>query len=247
VRAALVLVVGLLAPLGGGAAQAQSPLAAELRAFASRYHEDPPRLDTLYTGLTAAVKTDSHLDNFLALAQAAFLWGDIRARTTEDKLAAYERGRQAGQRAVELAPRNALAHLWLAVNAGRWGQTKGVLRSLFLVPTVREHMEAALELDPKLLPAYTLAGTVYAEVPGLFGGDLEKSEALFRKGLALDPRWTGARVGLARTLLKRGRRDEARRELEAVVAEREPRNLADWTLKDSREARELLTALSKGR
>ena len=88
---------------------------------------------------------------------------------------------------------------------------------------------------------------MYAEVPGLFGGDLEKSEALFRKGLAMDARWTGARVGLARTLLKRGRRDEARRELEAVLAEREPRNLADWTLKDSRDARELLATLAKAR
>jgi tetratricopeptide (TPR) repeat protein len=247
VRAALVLVALLLAPPAGGTAQAQSPLAAEMRAFASRYHEDPPRLDALYAGLWEAVKTDSHLDNFLALAQAAFIWGDIRARTAADKLAAYERGRQAGQRAVELAPRNALAHLWLAINAGRWGQTKGVLRSLFLLPTVREHMDAALELDPKLLPAYTLAGLVYAEVPGLFGGDLEKSEALFRKALALDARWTSARVGLARTLLKRGRGDDARRELEAVAAEREPRNLADWTMKDSREARELLATLGTAR
>ena len=246
-RAALVLVALLLAPPAGGTAQAQSPLAAEMRAFASRYHEDPPRLDALYAGLRETVKTDSHLDNFLALAQAAFIWGDIRARTAEDKLAAYERGRQAGQRAVELAPRNALAHLWLAINAGRWGQTKGVLRSLFLLPTVREHMDAALELDPKLLPAYTLAGLVYAEVPGLFGGDLEKSEALFRKALALDARWTSARVGLARTLLKRGRGDDARRELEAVAAEREPRNLADWTMKDSREARELLATLGTAR
>jgi tetratricopeptide (TPR) repeat protein len=247
VRAALVLVALLLAPPAGGTAQAQSPLAAEMRAFASRYHEDPPRLDALYAGLWEAVKTDSHLDNFLALAQAAFIWGDIRARTAEDKLAAFDRGRQAGQRAVELAPRNALAHLWLAINAGRWGQTKGVLRSLFLLPTVREHMDAALELDPKLLPAYTLAGLVYAEVPGLFGGDLEKSEALFRKALALDARWTSARVGLARTLLKRGRGDDARRELEAVAAEREPRNLADWTMKDSREARELLATLGTAR
>ena len=246
-RAALVLVALLLAPPAGGTAQAQSPLAADMRAFASRYHEDPLRLDALYAGLREAAKTDSHLDNFLALAQAAFIWGDIRARTAEDKLAAYERGRQAGQRAVELAPRNALAHLWLAINAGRWGQTKGVLRSLFLLPTVREHMDAALELDPKLLPAYTLAGLVYAEVPGLFGGDLEKSEALFRKALALDARWTSARVGLARTLLKRGRGDEARRELEAVAAEREPRNLADWTMKDSREARELLSTLGTAR
>ena len=171
-----------------------------MRAFAFRYHEDPARLDTLYARLTETVKTDSHLDNFLALAQAAPSSGaTIRARTADDKLAAYERGRQAGQRADELAPRNALAHLWLAINAGRWGQTKGVLRSLFLLPTVREHMEAALELDPRLLPAYTLAGTVYAEVPGLFGGDLEKSEALFRRASRWIRRWTGARVGLGRT------------------------------------------------
>ena len=47
-------------------------------------------------------------------------------------------------------------------------------------------METALELDPRFPPAYALAGTVYYEVPGLFGGDLEKSEALFRRGLEVD-------------------------------------------------------------
>jgi Tfp pilus assembly protein PilF len=108
-------------------------------------------------------------------------------------------------------------------------------------------METAIALDPGLIPAYVLAGSVYYEVPGLFGGDLEKSEAMFKKALNLDPRWTGARVGLARTLVKRGRPAEARREAEAVLAEREPRNPADWTLKDSREARALLATLGPGR
>jgi hypothetical protein len=54
-------------------------------------------------------------------------------------------------------------------------------------------------------------------------------------------------VGLSRTLVKQGRPAEARREAEAVLAERDPRNPADWTLKDSREARELLAALGPAR
>jgi hypothetical protein len=51
------------------------------------------------------------------------------------------------------------------------------------------------------------------------------------------------RVGLAKTLIKQGRVAEARKELEAVLAERAPHNLADWTLKDSVEARELLASI----
>jgi hypothetical protein len=136
------------------------------------------------------------------------------------------------------------AHFWYATNAGRWGQTKGVVRSLFLLPEVQEGMEAALERDPRVPPAYALAGTVYYEVPGLFGGDLEKSEALFRRGLEVDPRFTGLPVGLARTLIKRGRIPRARREPPAVLDEKAPGNVADWTLKDAPEARALLASLA---
>ena len=117
------------------------------------------------------------------------------------------------------------------------------MRSLFLLPEVKRGMETALDLDPGYPPAYVLAGTVYYEVPGLFGGDLEKSERLFRKGLEVDGRLTGLRVGLARTLIKRGRIPEARRELQAVLDERAPSNPADWTLKDAPEARRLLAEL----
>jgi len=224
-------------------AWAQSPLAAEVRALASRYHEDPGRIDTLRAAMTRAAESDPQVENLLALAQIAFLAGDIRATTAEDKLAAYEQGRQAARRAAELAPRSARAHFWYATNAGRWGQTKGVLRSLFLLPEVKRGMETALELDPRFPPAYVLAGTVYYEVPGLFGGDLEKSEALFRRGLEVDPRFTGLHLGLARTLIKRGRIAEARRELEAVLGEKAPANRADWTLKDAPQARALLASL----
>ena len=226
-----------------GAAGAQSPLAAELRAFSTRYHEDPPRIDRLYQELTEAVKADSHLDNLLALAHVCFIWGDIRAKTPEEKLEAYERGRQAGRRAVELAPRNAQAHFWYATNSGRWGQTKGVMRSLFLLPSIKEEMRAALDLDPAFPGSYALAGSVFYEVPALFGGDLAKSEEMLRKGIEVDPHSTGLRVGLARTLIKRNRIDEARRQLQMVLDEKQPQNPADWTMKDTRQAREILESI----
>lgn len=238
--ALLAVLVLLLAP---GPSWAQSPLVAELRAFATRYHEDPPRLDRLREGLEQAVKTDAHVDNFIALAQISFIWGDIRAKTAEEKLDAYDRGRHAAGRAVELAPRNATAHFWHGTNAGRWGQTKGVTRSLFLLPTVNREIQAVIELDPGFTAVYALAGNVHYEVPAFLGGGLDKAEEMFRKGLGLDPKFTGMRVGLAKTLIKKGRFAEARRELQLVLDEKAPTNLADWTLKDVKQARELLESI----
>ena len=193
--------------------------------------------------MTPAAQADPHVDNLLAVAQIAFLYGDVRALRPEEKLDAYAPGRQAARRAAEIAPRNGRAHFWYATDAGRWGQTKGVMRSLFLLPTVKQEIKTVLELDPKFPPAYSLAGNVYIEVPGLLGGDLDKGEEMFRKGLELDPRFTSARLGLAKTLIKKSRLPEARRELEAVLDEKAPSNLADWTMKDSRRARELLESI----
>jgi tetratricopeptide (TPR) repeat protein len=240
--AALVLVAAL-ALLPALALAQDSPLVAELAALSSRYHQDLPRLDAVYQGLIAAAERDPRVPHLLALAEAAFIWADVRASTPEAKMEAYDRGRRAAARAVELAPRNALAHLWVGINAGRWGQTKGVMRSLALLPTVRGAMQTALELDPGLVPAYSLAGTVYYEVPGLLGGDLERSEQMFRAGLRLDPRVTNLRVGLARTLIKLRRTDDARRELQAVLDDKQPRNPADWAMKDAPQARALLESL----
>jgi tetratricopeptide (TPR) repeat protein len=222
---------------------AQSPFVAELRTLATTYHKDPARLDQVREGLERAIATDGDVENLLALAEVCFIWGGERATSREQKLAAYDRGRHAAKRVVELEPRNVLAHFWYATNTARWGQTRGVVRSLFLLPTVQEEIQTILSLDPTFTAVYALAGNVFYEVPGPFGGDLEKAEEMFRKGLNLDPQFTTMRLGLGKTLLKRGRFAEAQRELQAVLDEKAPRNPADWTLKDSKEARELLASM----
>ncbi len=230
----------LLLLLTGVPSWGASPLVSEVRTFSTRYHENLRRLDTIREELQQEVKTDSDMDSLVALAQVCFVWGDIRATTSAEKLDSYDRGRTVAKRAVSLKPISPEAHFWYATNTARWGQTNGVLRSLFLLSTVQEEIRIILDLDPKFTPVYSLAGNVLYEVPRLLGGDVNRAEEMFRKGLEQDSKFTGMRVGLAKTLIKQGRTAEARRELQAVLDEKEPRNLADWVMKDSQQARRLL-------
>jgi predicted Zn-dependent protease len=117
------------------------------------------------------------------------------------------------------------------------------VRSLFLLPEVREAIRQTLDLDPRLPAAYALAGNVDYEVPGIFGGSLERAEGHFRKGLEVDPRFTALRIGLAKVLRKQGRVAEAGRELRAVLDETTPTNPAEWSMRDLLDARTLLDAL----
>lgn len=245
-RIALSVIV-VAAALGSGAvsAAARSPLVSEVDAVATRYHEDPTRLDWLYAGLTEAVSADPDVPNLISLSRIAFVWGDVRAKSAEQKLHAYDRGREAGRRAIELEPQNALARLWYAINGARWGQTKGIVRSLFMLPTLREEIRILLDLAPNVAAVHALAGHVDYEVPGPLGGDLARAEAAFRKGLDLDANFTGLRVGLARVLIKTNRIPEARRELQAVVDAKAPSNVADWTVKDTTDARHLLESIRR--
>jgi len=223
-------------------ADAQTPVEAA-RALVQRYHRDSTALDRARDLLETAAAQDPQTDTLIMLSYVHFLWADTRATTDETKLAGYERGRRLGERAVELAPRNADAHLWYAINTGRWGQTKGIMRSLFLLPTLQREIETILALDPRSVRAYALAGNVAMEVPRLAGGDRAKAETYFKKGLEIDSRFTVLRVDLARLYIGDGRYVEARQELQRVLDERAPRIVADWTVKDVPRARALLESI----
>jgi tetratricopeptide (TPR) repeat protein len=241
VRSLLLAVLTALLPLA--IAFAQSPLIAEVETVATSYHNDPTRLDHLRQGLEHTITTDFRVENLVALARVSYIWGDIRATTEDQRLAAFDRGRQVAKRVIELEPKHVEARFWYALNTGRWGQIRGLMRSLFLLSTVQEEIQAILQLDPQFTPVYLLAGHVFCEVPRLLGGDLQKAEEMFRKGLEQDPHFTAMRVGLGKTLIKLGRIPEAQRELLTVLQEKAPSNPADWALRDTSEAQELLASL----
>lgn len=218
---------------------AQSPIQ-EARTLIANYHKDVTWLDRARDLMEKSLKTDSQVEGMILLSRISFMWGDVRAKDDDEKLAAYDRGRQLGKRAIELAPKNPEAHFWYAVNTGRWGTTKGVLRSLFLLPTLREEIDIILALAPDHPGALGLAGNVELALPW---GDLDKAEENFRKGLKSDPRNTAVRLDLARLLIKRDKHDEARKELRRVLNEKEPRYIADWTVKHTKRAQELLDSI----
>src|SRR5881397_511301 len=97
------LLVGVAVLLAAAASPAQTPVEAA-RALVARYHEDPAALDRARDLLDAALAKDRKVETMAMLSYVQFLIGDVRAATPEDKLAAYDRGREIGKRAVELAP-----------------------------------------------------------------------------------------------------------------------------------------------
>src|SRR3989475_10299593 len=240
-RARLLIVVAIV--LAASASRAQTPVEAA-RALVGRYHEDARALDRARDLLDAALARDRQVETLVMLSYVQFLLGEVRATTSDEKLAAYDRGRELGKRAVELAPKSHDAHLWYAINTARWGQTKGILRSLFLVPTVKEEIATLLDLNPKSLRAHILAGNVFLELPGFVGGDRAKAEEHFKKALEVDPHFTAARVDLARLYIASGRHADARRELQRVINETAPTFVADCTVKDIPRAKELLASIN---
>ena len=217
------------------------------RALVARYHEDAAAIDRARDLLESALAKDRQVDTMVMLSYVQYLLGDVRAKTDDEKLSAYDHGRQLGERAVELAPKNPDAHVWYAINTARYGQTRGVMRSLFLLPTVRREIDTILALDPKNVRAYSLAGNVDMAVPRIAGGDVARAEDYFKKGIAVDPHYTVLRVDLARLYIGSGRYAEARQELTRVLEERAPRIVADWTARDVPRARGLLESIKDKR
>ncbi len=241
----LLLLAGGLAP-GRPAAALAPPAAgpvAEAWALFSTFDQDLGRIDRARALLEQAVAREPSLEALLLLAWVDLSWADLRARSLEEKLAGYERGRDVARRAIALAPRSPEAHLWYAANLGRWAIAKGKLRAAFLLGTLQEEIQTILRLDPDNVAGLALAGSFYLETPRLMGGDLAKAEDYLRKALALDPHFTRARVELGRALLEQKRYGEAREELRRVLDEPAPSYRADWAVRHRPRARELLARI----
>jgi tetratricopeptide (TPR) repeat protein len=238
---ATVLLLGGLAP---AAVQAATP-AETARAMLRQYQDDPARIDRARDLLEAHLARGGLADGptLLALARAWFLFAEERAKSEDDKIAAYAKARDYAKRATDLSPRSADAHLWYAITLGSWSQAKGLLRSALAFRELRREVDVVLRLEPDNIEAHIMAGSIARELPVVLGGDRREAEAHFKTAQRLDPRLTGVRIELAQLYINMGRYAEARRELEAVLAERAPTDRPRWTLKEAPRARQLLESI----
>ncbi len=146
-------------------------------------------------------------------------------------------------KAVALEPEKPDAYYWRGVNNGKYGETRGVLKSLSLVKPIKNDMNKVIELDRSYEDggADRVLGRVFFKVPGFAGGSKDKSLEHLQKSKELGPEDAVTRFYLADTMLAHDMVEEARAELEYVLSmSDDPR----WILavkENKAEAKELLT------
>lgn len=89
----------------------------------------------------------------------------------------YEKAVEAGERAVELAPNDAQAHLWLGNALGNRIGEVGMIGKMSLAPDLRDAFERAVKLDPSLVEARDALIAFYLQAPSAMGGGVDKARA----------------------------------------------------------------------
>jgi tetratricopeptide (TPR) repeat protein len=207
-----------------------------------------------------------HRDDLPSAKQAVDLWAHVAAesKTFEatwklsrgyywlgtqgpqpDRRTALEQGVKAGEQAIALDPSKPEGHFWLAANMGALAESYGLSQGIKYRGRIKDELETVLKIDEAWQEgsADRALGWWYHRVPGLFGGSESKAEIYLRKALTYDPQSTATLYFLSEVLIERGKKDEARKTLQAVLdAPFDP----DWTPEDKdfkRKATDKLAAL----
>jgi tetratricopeptide (TPR) repeat protein len=151
----------------------------------------------------------------------------------------YEQARAVYAKAVELAPRSAEAHAWLAAAYGRLIDEAWNLKDkIKLLPLLEEEIATALDIDPALPLARRMHGAKLLNTPDMLGGDPVAAAGEFRycieRGMDDADIW----VFLAECYLKSDEPEQAITALQEALA-REPRHeqAIRW-LEEARKAQE---------
>jgi len=161
------------------------------------------------------------------------------------KLEAFERAKDALDRALKGDAESVEAHYWHGIALGRIGQTRGIMRSLFMIGPMKRGMRRVLELDPKHSGAHHVLGEMYRQLPAFAGGSRALAVAELERALELGPHHTAHYPALAQAYLDAGRREDAIRVLKALDGVKMPADPPDAE-GNREEARRLLDALVSG-
>lgn len=142
----------------------------------------------------------------------------LGAHTTnkDERDKAFEEGIEVGKIAVALQDGKPEGHFWLGANHGGIAQTS-LLGGLAEIEDIREQMNAVLRTDEGYQSgsAYMVLGQVELEA-GRMMGDPEQAVQYLEKGLKFGPNNVLLRLRLAQAYIKVGRKDDARKQLDAL-------------------------------
>ena len=154
-------------------------------------------------------------------ARACYFLGAVTREAADDdeRIAIFADGIERAKAAIALSPDGVEGHFWLGVLLGVWGEARGVLKSLSVVPDIRREMELCLAREPSVEgwgPDRVL-GRMYYKLPFFKGGDNKKSREHLERSLAGAPSNALTRLYLAETYKSLGEKGNAIEQLRAIV------------------------------
>lgn len=198
--------------------------------------------------LWSAALTDHprDFDSAWKLARADYWLGGHAPKSEQRSF--YERGIEAGRRAIAIDPNKPDGHFWLAANMGALAESSGVAGLKYRKP-IKTELEIVLRLNPAFLEgsANRALGRWYYKVPRLFGGSRKRAEEHLKASLKYKDDSAPTHYFLAELYADDGRATDARAEIQKVLdAPIDP----EWAPKDREwklKARQLLTTLNSQR
>jgi len=166
----------------------------------------------------ALLMMDNKYEAFWRISRILYYIGEHTEKKKE-RQTIFAQGVYYAQKAIDLEPEKPDGHYWHGVNNGKYGETRGVLKSLFLVKPIKEAMNKVIELDRSYEDGGPdrVLGRVYFKLPGFAGGSKEKSLEHLLKSKEYGPNDAVTRIYLAETYLSQDEKDKAREELEYVL------------------------------
>jgi tetratricopeptide (TPR) repeat protein len=204
--------------------------------------DQPPKAELALELLRKELSTNPDNDEALWRMSRALKWEGDQRQESSEKIALYQQAADTAKKGIEANPKSVGAHFWHGVALGKIGETRGVLRSLFLVAPIKKEMETVISLDPNNDGAHLVLGVMYRKLPGFVGGSNNRSIEELEKSIALKPLGTLHRLELARTYLEEKKTDKAKEALRSILEIDQPYDPVE-ARRDRREAEEILSRL----
>jgi tetratricopeptide (TPR) repeat protein len=186
---------------------------------------------------------------FSCLARASFILGDLANK--EHQTIFFEKGLAYAQRLIKEHPNEAAGHYWMALNRCGLANAGRQLYGFHQLPQIEAELKQALKLDENYDQAgpHRVLGRIYYDAPPwpMSVGDMEQSHKHLTTAVRLASKNSTNHLYLAEALLRQGKKDQARRELQTVL---QPglNALHHRALEDDRqEARRLLEELEENK
>jgi Flp pilus assembly protein TadD len=169
-----------------------------------------------YQAAGAVVTGDARLEH----ARRLFRTAELAMPDSPVRVPAYSEAEAIASQVVAEDATNAEAHFLLFATRGRrllHDVGKPSMKNFWKYARANEHLDRALELDPRHAHALAAKGGILLDLPSTLGGSVAAARELLERAVELNPTGVGTRVTLARALLKDGESDDARRHLLAAA------------------------------